>query len=856
MEDATRGRPLDLSDLAADVDPSTPAIWTPEGTVTYGELVTLVRQQQSRLPDRRSLILLAVDNSLGSVVSYLACIASNLPTILLPQGDDNFLSEVALQYDPNLIVDGPSRRVTHRSATEHKLHPELQVLLSTSGSTGSPKLVRLSEKNLTANATSIAQALNLSKEDRCIASLPMSYSYGLSVINSTIAAGGCILLIPGTATQSNFWNHARASNATTLSTTPYMWDLIESQGLNVLQVPSLSRITVAGGALLPSKVSEYAHLGRVTGWDLYVMYGQTEATARIAILPPDLAFDCPDAVGFPIEGGSVRLEHIAGHPLSTGELIYRGPNVMMGYATSAEDLSRGHDLRELATGDLATIDKSGCVRIVGRTSHFTKVRGHRIDLRHLEDTTKQSGVEVACIASAKHINVVTTSITPEAVLSTVCTNSGLPPDAFKLFLVEALPRSQNGKVSMKQIQQIVETESCSVLTGDNPDSSIDAVFQRHLLLSHVDPDRSFADYRGDSLNYISVSNALQRLIPNLPGHWPSMTVRELKALQDRQGPARRVRWMEMLETSILVRAVAIVLIVLNHTDFVKIPGTAHALLLLAGYAFARFVLPSNLSEPYVRRTTRYIATLYTPVLMWLICLVVISDQYGPSLFFVNSLSDEFNGPHLRYWFVEVLLYALVAFGLLFAWPQFRDLLRFKPLQVTGLLAVACFALSLLVTSPDSLHRAYSPVGTLWLFAAGLTLYYLDSKKIAYSILLSGALLIYFDELLRALVCTALVLLVVWVDHIRVPTFLARIFSILASASLIIYLTHWQIYPPIKRGIDFADGALVSALVSLLIGCVAWFLFNQMSLRLFRVLASKQKSPGTPHRQKEAVSADV
>ena len=319
------------------------------------------------MPDRRSLILLAVDNSWGSIVSYLACIASNLPTILLPQGDDGFLSEVALQYDPNFIVDGPSGRVTHRSATEHKLHPELQILLSTSGSTGSPKLVRLSEKNLTANATSIVQALNLSKEDRCVATLPMFYSYGLSVINSTIAARGCVLLIPGTATQPNFWKCARASNATTLSTTPYMWDLIESQGLNVLQVPSLSRITVAGGALLPSKVTEYADLGRAIGWDLYVMYGQTEATARIAILPPELAFDCPDAVGFPIEGGSVRLEHIAGHPLPTGELIYRGPNVMMGYATSVEDLSRGHDLRELATGDLASIEMKGCVRIVGRS---------------------------------------------------------------------------------------------------------------------------------------------------------------------------------------------------------------------------------------------------------------------------------------------------------------------------------------------------------------------------------------------------------------------------------------------------------------------------------------------------------
>ena len=121
----------------------------------------------------------------------------------------------------------------------------------------------------------------------------------------------------------------------------------------------------------------------------------------------------------------------------------------------------------------------------------------------------------------------------------------------------------------------------------------------------------------------------------------------------------------MLETSILVRAVAIVLIVFNHTGFVKIPGTAHALLPLAGYALHGLSCPLISASP-TSGERHVTSSLLHPVLMWLICLVVISDQYGPSLFFVNSLSDEFNGPHLRYWFVEVLMYALVAFGLLFA----------------------------------------------------------------------------------------------------------------------------------------------------------------------------------------------
>jgi acyl-CoA synthetase (AMP-forming)/AMP-acid ligase II len=129
-------------------------------------------------------------------------------------------------------------------------------------------------------------------------------------------------------------------------------------------------------------VRRWAERGRREGWDLFVMYGQTEATARMAYLPPGLACDRPDAVGVAVDGGSFEIEPVPGQPEGVGEVRYRGPNVMLGYAEQPEDLARGRDVAVLATGDLGRIAADGLLEIVGRGSRFIKPLGLRIDLDH------------------------------------------------------------------------------------------------------------------------------------------------------------------------------------------------------------------------------------------------------------------------------------------------------------------------------------------------------------------------------------------------------------------------------------------------------------------------------------------
>src|SRR5919107_1912913 len=160
-----------------------------------------------------------------------------------------------------------------------------------------------------------------------------------------------------------------------------------------MDVPSLRYITQAGGRLAPDRVRSYAELGRQRGWDLFVMYGQTEATARMAYLPPDQAAEHPQAIGVPVPGGSFRLEPVP--ELDASELVYCGPNVMLGYAEQPEDLALGRMVTELPTGDLARRGASGLYEIVGRRSRFVKIVGLRVDLGQVERLLGDLGVAAA-----------------------------------------------------------------------------------------------------------------------------------------------------------------------------------------------------------------------------------------------------------------------------------------------------------------------------------------------------------------------------------------------------------------------------------------------------------------------------
>jgi acyl-CoA synthetase (AMP-forming)/AMP-acid ligase II len=421
------------------------AVITPDGDLTYRELAARVADLAGRLGGQRRLILLAAGNEIDSLVIYLAALAAGHPVLLAPADHWESPESLVATYDPDIvaaIVDGQLRLHERRAASAHDLHPDLALLLSTSGSTGSPKLVRLSHTNLQANAESIAGYLDIRDSDRAVTTLPMHYCYGLSVVNSHLLRGAALIMTDLSVADPCFWDLFRKARGTTFAAVPYTFDLLDRVGFDAMLLPDLRYVTLAGGRLAPDRVRHYAALGQCNGWDLYVMYGQTEATARMAYLPPELAAASPHAIGVPIPGGSFRIEPLpeCAEP-DTGELVYAGPNVMLGYAETRSDLGLGRTVDELRTGDIARRTSGGLYEIVGRRNRFLKIFGLRIDLHRVEATLDRHGLVSCCAGDDSELIVaVQGSGTPQDVQRLAARACGLPARAVRVLFLPDLPR--------------------------------------------------------------------------------------------------------------------------------------------------------------------------------------------------------------------------------------------------------------------------------------------------------------------------------------------------------------------------------------------------------------------------------
>ncbi|SEG99612.1 Acyl-CoA synthetase (AMP-forming)/AMP-acid ligase II [Nonomuraea solani] len=334
-------------------------------------------------------------NDLASVLCYLGAWEARRPIALLdPNLSAEALAELTRRFRPAALLgfthvpDGPppSRGdpaggpLASLWGDGLRPHPDLAVLLATSGSTGSPKLVRLSRQAVLANAVSIASALAIGPGEIAPTTLPLYYSYGLSVLNSHLVAGATVVLTENTFMMRSFWRLLDAHRCTSMAAVPYQYQMLRRLRFNGAEHPALTALTQAGGRLAPELVKEFA--GQVDRF--YVMYGQTEATARIAVLPPERLADKAGSVGRAVPGGRLSIED--------GEVVYRGPNVMMGYAETAEDLARGDDLGGvLRTGDLGWLDSDGFLTVTGRLKRIAKVYGVRVNMDDVERLLRDSG---------------------------------------------------------------------------------------------------------------------------------------------------------------------------------------------------------------------------------------------------------------------------------------------------------------------------------------------------------------------------------------------------------------------------------------------------------------------------------
>ena len=788
------------ADLASYGD--SPAILTDTLAMTYRELAERVDVFALRLGTTRRLVALAAANDLDSLVVYLAALAGGHPLILLPEDKPAALESIVAAYDPDVIVrsgDGQILLDERRAGTRHELHPDLALLLSTSGSTGSPKLVRLSHANLQSNAESIADYLNIGPEDRAATTLPMSYCYGLSVINSYLLRGAGLVLTDLSVVDPCFWELVRRRGATSLAAVPYTFELLERVGFAEMDLPSLRYITQAGGRLAPESVRKYAELGLRNGWEFFVMYGQTEATARMAYLPPELAAEVPGAVGVPVPGGSFRIDPVPG--LEHGELVYTGPNVMLGYAGSPADLAAGRTITELRTGDLARKHPAGVYEVVGRRSRFVKIVGLRVDLGQVERLLADLGVQAASAGTDDGVVVAVEGDHDAQLLAKVLAQGvGLPRAALEVHAVEHLPRLPTGKLDYQGVLALSGPKP-----GPAPEptaesgaaESVRKIFEDALECAEIGDDDTFVSLGGDSLSYVAASVRLEQALGHLPPDWHVTPVRDLEPRPQAAPVRKRRRFFAPLETSIVLRAVGIVLIVSTHVGLFSWQGAAHVLMAVAGYNFARFQL-SGERVPRLRRQVASVARIVLPSMAFIVLAYLVTDRYTPvNILLLNAIvGPEAVTTQWHFWFIEILVYLLVAATALLAIPWAdRAERRFPllfPLALTGLGLLTRYEL----VNPGVPHTAPA----LWLFALGWAI--ARSRTIARRCMVSviAALTVpgFFENASREWTLLAGILLLIWLPSIPVPKGFRRLTVVLASASLYAYLVHWLVYPPLAE----------------------------------------------------------
>ncbi|URN18218.1 MULTISPECIES: AMP-binding protein [Streptomyces] len=803
------GHALPLArDLARHGDRT--ALVTAGGEVSYRDLAARVEEAARRLGPERRLVLLPGANETGALVAYLAALAAGHPVLLVPGDHPEAVAALTAAYDPDVVVrpeaGGEWRIEERRAVSAHALHPDLALLLSTSGSTGSPKLVRLSYENLQANAESIAAYLGIRGTDRAATTLPMHYCYGLSVIHSHLLRGAGLVLTGLSVADACFWDLFRSARGTALAGVPYTFDLLDRVGFADMDLPHLRYVTQAGGRLAPERVARYAALGRRRGWDLFVMYGQTEATARMAYLPPALAAEHPGAIGVPVPGGSFRLEPVEDAPDGVGELVYTGPNVMLGYASTPGDLALGRTVDALRTGDLARRTEAGLYEIVGRRSRFLKILGLRVDPQRIEAMLERHGQAALCTGDDERI-VLAVVRAPgwdeRRVRGIVAEECGLPARAVHVHLVRELPRLPTGKPDYRAVRALdgpageTAAKAPPAEEGVTPES-LCALYARLLDRPDATPDDSFVSLGGDSLSYVETSLHLEQRLGRVPPQWHTATIRELAGHAPASGPGGRAR-RRSVETSVALRAVAIVCVVGSHIRLFELRGGAHLLLAVAGFNFARFLLSSPGRRERARRSLRSVARIAVPTMAWTAAALLVTDDYDLSnvLLLHNALWPEAMGPGIHLWFVEALVYILLVVTALLAVPAVHRLERRLPYGLPAALAgLGLLARYELVGLPARAQMT-DAVTVFWLFALGWAA--ARSRTVPQRLLVTVAALaavpgFFPGEPRREAFVMVGFCLLAWFPTLPSTRRLNRAAGLLASSSLAIYLTHWQVYP--------------------------------------------------------------
>ncbi|MBQ9204517.1 MAG: AMP-binding protein [Prevotella sp.] len=447
---------------------SAAAIDAQGGILTYGELRDFAFQAGKMMPER-SLLFLLVENNVGGIAWTIGNIcAGNVPLILNAHLDDGLYQSLYDLYQPPFVCvpERMAEKYPYETVvscygytllkTGHEacpMHNDLSHLLPTSGSTGSPKLVRHKYENIEAAALNISTFFELTDKDRPLMVLPLYYTMGLSMVFSHFYVGATVLITNQSMTDRGFWQFIKERRATSFTGVPYSYEILNLMRFFRMDLPDLTLLTQGGGRMPKELNLKFAEYCRDTGKRWIATYGQSECTARMAWLPAKWAVEKVGSIGIAVPNAELSLTDMEGNPITTphteGEMCYRGRNVTMGYAHSREDLLLGDERHGfIRTGDLAYFDEDGCYYIVGRMGRFLKLFGMRVGLDECERIIKGKcpNVECACVGTDEKMLVyITDEKFKEQVKEELVSRLKLVATSFEVRVIKEIPKNEAGK---------------------------------------------------------------------------------------------------------------------------------------------------------------------------------------------------------------------------------------------------------------------------------------------------------------------------------------------------------------------------------------------------------------------------
>lgn len=466
---------MDIFDLSL-VDRNKIALIENDKQISYGKLIENAMGITEKIK-KRSLVFIIAENTCKSIEIYIGTLLSGSVPLLLHEdiSVDKLLKLVTL-YRPAFIfaIKGSFNTLVNyrvissweryvlwenvlKGEVEYPINKELALLLSTSGSTGSPKCVKISYENLKVNTKAIIEYLNIMNTDKAITTLPMDYAYGLSIINTHLMAGATIVLSKETVISEKFWESIEKYSCTTFGGVPFTYEVMIK--LNLFdRLRNIRYLTQAGGKLHKKQVRIMFDECQKREIKFIIMYGQTEATARMAYLPWNYCEQKLGSIGIPIPGGKFEIVDEVGNKVENGvegELVYKGQNVSMGYSNSYEELMLENEFNGiLYTGDIAFCDNDGFYYITGRKNRFLKFYGNRVNLDEIEERINNEGIECACVGKDNYFVAVIINSNYMEKVKEIINNYGIEKRNIKVYSIESLPYQTSGKINYMLLKEI------------------------------------------------------------------------------------------------------------------------------------------------------------------------------------------------------------------------------------------------------------------------------------------------------------------------------------------------------------------------------------------------------------------